>query len=384
MIPDGLSPFMTEQLVAARLAALEGLLEAGWMGEDEGDSARVLEWARMLRSLAVSEPLVVFALTLAGRSLAADGKSELADEAFTEAEVALRGSYVTEQRWLDWIAPSSLRDRVRLERVRHASGSPAEFAAWSAEAIERASSIDAERLLSRILQIRLGRGVVAASDLDGMAFVVRYEPARQPVCAAHRSTPPLFVTVALERLARGDVVGALGGLTDHQEWAREARDDATVRAAELALLQVVRRMRLVDPGIALATRVARSDDVELADAAVETLLMITNREVFEQAPVQDRIRTLFRGAAAPQPMSETPEGELDYEEWRRLTGARRVELPSIDVWASELSLEPERFTRLALRHTALTGSTEAVDVRCRGRTRSESDGGRSSRSRRAS
>ena len=118
-------------------------------------------------------------------------------------------------RWADWHAPASLLHRIRLEWLRlwpdlpeAGSGQTPEeqLAGWLRDlaAGKALDQIDGERLASAALARLLDLEPVPADLLDDLEKAYRYDPARQPVCLAHRPTPPLFLALARGRLALGD------------------------------------------------------------------------------------------------------------------------------------------------------------------------------------
>jgi hypothetical protein len=252
-----------EQLAASLCAAIEALVERADQTNDAHTWAleaatRIRDGADRLAARQVSPPLVGFALSLAARALAHDGRWSEAGDDLRRALAALEGQGGDEpvrQRWLGWRAPDGLLDRVRLEALRALPPEDRRMwpqDTWWREAAERTHLIDAERLVSAVLRVRLAAGPLPATDLEALAASERYLPDRQPVCNAHRAVPPLFATLALGWLALGDGVRALD-LLDHRldEAVASGRDRGTIDAAELARLEVVRRLRLIYRGPAL-------------------------------------------------------------------------------------------------------------------------------------
>jgi hypothetical protein len=204
-----------------------------------------------------------------------------------------------EDRWPDWLAPASLPDRVRLELLRLSRkpgglaflpGPPLQiwglplavseraeglrfdpkYLAWQSEALQRVQLIDAERLLSRLLSLRLEYGVVPAAELEACRAGALSEVPRRAECNAHRSVPPLFITLAHGWLAlgRGDQALAIldEGLARGQA---QGLDDASYLGANRARLQVYRRLRMGGEGENLTTQMEDAsgwDDVALAYA----------------------------------------------------------------------------------------------------------------------
>lgn len=150
----------------------------------------------------------------------------------------------TRQRWADWRAPASLRDRGRLELLRHTRVDRSEMLIWLEEACGRLDNPDSERLISRVLQLGLDVGVPDVSAIENLAI---YDPQRQPVCQAERETPPLFVNVAEALLAIGAGNRAASLLQKVLTQATEKSDNVSISAVERLMLRVTRRMRLPDP-----------------------------------------------------------------------------------------------------------------------------------------
>src|SRR5262249_49930931 len=150
-----------------------------------------------------------------------------------------------------WIAPASLTDRVRLERlrIRPDDVSDVMLLSWQRSAQDRLPLVDAERLMSLILEVRLARGLIPDDELGTLEQAGRTNQPRRLVCNAHRAVPPLFVPLALGWLALGDAKEALGLLNDRLERSSLlALADGEVEAAKRAKLRVFRRMRMVGEG----------------------------------------------------------------------------------------------------------------------------------------
>jgi hypothetical protein len=188
------------------------------------------------------------------------------DEAATMAAGMDEGE-PNRQRWLDWRAPASLRDRLRLERLRcipagQGAWPPREtILKWQSEAAGRLGNIDSERLVSLIIRRRLAEGLVPEEELRDILAREKYDPNRQPWRAAHGAAPPLLCTLALGWLALGDGARGLALATARIEEASGTRvDKATVRAAEAVKLHIIRRLRLPRKGTDVINRLARSTD----------------------------------------------------------------------------------------------------------------------------
>jgi hypothetical protein len=158
--------------------------------------------------------------------------------------------------WADWLPPTDLAARVRLEFARvmyPASAGPDEIKGWDAGP----DTIDSERLLSASLRCYQAQGPIEnarlqkLSQLDrhGWAELMRRTPAMagETACLSHQETPPLFITVAEMIAANGQVDSALEQLQSVIAQSSRFPLDV-VRHADRALLRILRRMRLRDEG----------------------------------------------------------------------------------------------------------------------------------------
>ncbi|HKG21741.1 MAG TPA: sulfite exporter TauE/SafE family protein, partial [Blastocatellia bacterium] len=283
-----------EQWAASLCAAIESLLEAE---ESKAAPSPALDpsafppWCERLRNCGVAGELIAFAGSLGARVFAlhrrwadanfmferAEQELPLEDKAGAQPDDPRPDNLLTRQRWADWRAPDSLALRVRLERLLLI---PPEVNPLSAEqlielqrkAMMRLRSIDAERLVSLTLNLRLAIKPLDAAELEAIDKADDYDIARQPVCRAHRSVPPLFATVALGYVAIGNVERGLGLVEKRREQATETRrDPGTVREAEVAKLQIIRRMRLHTHGTSTIRRMSESKN--LNDMALALPLM---------------------------------------------------------------------------------------------------------------
>ncbi len=267
-----------EQLAGSLCAAIDALLERAETNSDISlipDPEQLTNWALRLENNFISTEILAFALTLAGRALALHTRWEDATRLMEKALTALPTNTISpsHQRWADWRVPAFLRDWVWLQ-VLHTLPTwflPLDLdqlVAWQQEVVPRLDLIDAERLVSAILRLRLARGVVEHNIFDALARVESYKLERQPICYAHRATQPLFVTLADGWLALGNGEQAVKVLDDRLiEAEKTGRDKATVRAAQQAKLRVFRRMRMAKSEPVLIDQSARSsdpDDVTLA------------------------------------------------------------------------------------------------------------------------
>ena len=152
---------------------------------------------------------------------------------------------ITRQRWADWRAPACIRDRVRIELLRagRTSVSGEEMLQWSKEAVAKLDNPDSDRLLSRLLRLRLE---VEVPDVSGNPLNAVYDPERQPSCAVERETPPLFSSVAEAFLAAGKAAEASHLVRDVLKRATAAGDHEAIAAVKLLTLRIKRRMRSAD------------------------------------------------------------------------------------------------------------------------------------------
>jgi hypothetical protein len=277
--PPELGSLQQEQRLAAFLSAAEALLDRA---EKTGERPEVHPLnLRFLADRQKDESLRAFSLALSARSALLSGEPQAADESFAQAEEVASGSearwWCQPKPWVDWRAPDSLRDRLRLEwlRLLPQTADRDRLSRWLDEATApatRAAQIDSERLLSAILGRMLDVGVVQSRPLlEQLEKLARYEPKRHPFRAAHSETPPLIVTVARGWLALGDTRRATDGLESQSKMGTQAVDLTGAVAASLrGLVTVARRMRQQQQAKNLRDRVgnARLPDEEVWQAAV--------------------------------------------------------------------------------------------------------------------
>jgi hypothetical protein len=379
-----------EQLAASCCAAVEAMVEAAEAdGEPLLDAATVAGWSAGLERHGVSAPVRAFAEVLAARALALDpGRQQQAQSRLRAADRLVRDATgPVGQHWLDWVAPDSLRDRVRLEAVRLSrlfleTPNFDRLEAWGRQARSELNSVDSERLAAAVLQTRMAWGTVPIPELEEWEAAAVYEPRSRPICNAHHAAPPLFVAVARGWLALGQAGRAITILENRRAAASQTGSDPlTVRAAEDAQMEVVRRMRLVtstDP--VLLERLANSADP--AEAALALSVVALSGDPAEAAApalaraapsawwrcqtallpgAVDRLRKLGeRTWGEPGPAlddsSTAPEVEraLDREEWLRLVNHPRQAIQfSADRWADAHPGHTEMAVRLMLRAGAL-------------------------------
>jgi hypothetical protein len=264
---------LLEQRAASLCAGVEGFLEVA--ENDRGlapPSLPLIAAMEQLSNFGVSPSILAFALCLVGRALVLNRQWKRAVAAFELAEATVRGvDFPVLQCWADWRAPVSLRDRVRLEWLRcippeFFSAPESRVVEWQDEATDRLDLIDAERLVSRILDWRLSRGIV--SDLAPLKIRDCYNSGRQPLCNAHRATQPLFATLALASLALGNAQEALAVLNARSTQAELAGlDSESIHVAKLVKLRVITRMRFAKRAQRLAgsfTKSAKPEDAVVA------------------------------------------------------------------------------------------------------------------------
>jgi hypothetical protein len=157
-----------------------------------------------------------------------------------KALAELGSKLISSQRWADWRAPACLPNRMRLELLRTGRGNVTdrELKEWSEAA--RLDNVDSERLLSRVIQLTLERGVF---PLRGVPIAEIYDPNHRPDCPAHREVPPLFAMVAEALLVVGRAAEASQLATAVLEIAQPLQDTEAITAAKLILLLITRRMR---------------------------------------------------------------------------------------------------------------------------------------------
>ncbi|WP_203745608.1 AAA family ATPase [Actinoplanes cyaneus] len=169
----------------------------------------------------------------------------------TTDERAVRRTATHRSRWADWLAPPSGLLRLYLFQARqaHENGGPLlalPLPAWEAEAQAHRGWVDADRLLSQCLALRLGHGTVPAEHLERMlsyATARLRDPARLRL---HTSIRPLFVTVSHGLFMLGAPHRARLLLEQRLAAIRQARAAGwriEAGAARAALIDLARRMR---------------------------------------------------------------------------------------------------------------------------------------------
>jgi len=330
------------------------------------------------------------------------GDSERARTAGTLAAAEELAARVTgpEPSWPDWIPPGDLLARVRIERGLIAP--PDDLGVldeWESYAASHLDTIDGERLASLCLRIRLRHGVVNAAVAERWEAADRYVPDRTPACTAHDLVPPLFVSAAQAWLSAGQPEPALDLLDRRRAAALGTRqDDTTVRHADAATTDIVRRLRSTDQR-ALLSRLATeySDPVRraLRHRAWQALAILGDTPPVPPAPSHLETpgdwhawwQCEHAGASMSPPYAPPPDLNwppartsadvadirADLTE-RRLLPAAGVSAERLAAWESALggwlsqplppnpplrSAEPHRELRAAMRTAALAGEAFA-------------------------
>ncbi|WP_112238888.1 ATP-binding protein [Kribbella monticola] len=320
------------QLIASYCAALQVLADR----HDHSAVEPALLWCLSVSQLNISPVLKAYALCLASRwQLSVEPKDRVYLTGMaTSAASALETT--TEQAWLDLVLPASLRDRTRLElfillQRPDVTGQPTLFHTW---AVEATRTIEGDRLRSRLLEAQIARTPVDQEVLEQYENWDQYLGEQTPMCAAHHNTSPLFVTIAHGLLVNGRFEAGLRILETRLQ-AASTTDLVTARAAELGILNVVRRMRLPTHR-SLVNHHARSDDPELRAAALAVLALDRPpAAMLEVAPdiwryqsrfepgSWKRLRALGESAGWQQERDRPTAERLDRLEWRSLNGADR-------------------------------------------------------------
>jgi hypothetical protein len=298
---DEIRQYRRDQIVASFCATLEAVLERSdpeLVWDIKTTDVINIQLPERLLSIGAPHKLVVYANVLVGRALARKGRWREAFQLLDAAEdlaADVDSDALPLQRWEDWYAPASFKERIRLEvlctippKVRALSQDKLDT--WQQEALSELENIDGERLASCLLLLSLARAPVPESSLAALRQAERYNPERQPLSVVHRTVPPLFASLALGWLALGNADEALSYLAERTNAAVASRKDpGTVKAAETAELKVIRRMRIHGRGTDLINRLARSDDAY--DILCSRELFAVNSSINPDAlqPLQDNM-----------------------------------------------------------------------------------------------
>ncbi len=390
----------TRQRIASLLAAVEALVERAEMtGQASSLPAMEIEnWARRVESYGAPRALWYSAYILAARAHALErapaNAAELLDTVAKQRDVSPPDGA---QTWMDWRAPESLLNRLRLEDARlRALVAPKTVnvqALSEAEhdALRDLAPTDCERFVSASLGLRLARSIVPAAELEQIQNQDSYRK-RPHACQAHRVTPLLCASVALAWLGLSDAKRALTLLDERLDAANKSgKDPVTVRAVEQAKLVVLRRMRLTIDST-LVDRFARSEDPEDVALAYPVMALTQSpdsdtflpgreyRSIREDVREAIRAHVYFRSTPGQQfqrlqranafvglsneQLNELTQVEqpfvyhslaLDSIEYERVTGSAPFPRTLVDPekWLAAHPLEIEPATRLALRQAAL-------------------------------
>ncbi|MGY8662418.1 ATP-binding protein [Bradyrhizobium sp. UFLA05-109] len=229
------------------------------------------------------------AAMLAGR----DRRMDLFHEALDEA----LDPWKRPVPWADWRAPSSLRDRIRLEVLRCLPISEvlrrysSEMAQWLAEAgtLEQLRSIDSERLVSIIIGIQSTGRPLDWGEIVDLANTDEYRQDRRATAFAHCETRPLFVALARAITSIGDAESAFEILEAHLADASETGNDGpTVRLAQREIARTIRRMRLYGRSSDLLHRLVISSDPDDVSAAWQVFVTAGgSRELRPAEPIPE-------------------------------------------------------------------------------------------------
>ena len=230
------------QLVAGLAARLDARVER---------DVPLFEIATFVRDPSLDPGLRAFMASLAARSPSILQDTE--DEARQLIEKL--SDRHTSRGYADWRVPASIKHRAWLLLLRFGTrpGDTDEFEACARSALHALVSVDAERLLARVLLLQLRAGVPRVPDLDIDRI---YDPGRRPVCKAHREAPLLFVSIARVLLASGDAEAAGRLLRTVLAKATAAADQDALDAVRRMTLRLKRVMREPDALSATADLIA--------------------------------------------------------------------------------------------------------------------------------
>lgn len=235
-------------LLGAIVAAVHGCVTRGQDLDGEG----VTEMLRAVASAAGPSPASA-AVTLASavRELWASslfGAASTADRAIGAASATPPGPA---RDWADWVPPRRLADQCRLVRViiacRGGWLSDVEWRRWRDDALRHLDDPDAERLAAATIRFELGDHPISTTELERVALLDRYVPARGPLPWTHRQIGPLVVELAEAWRVNGDPYRGFVLLNERCDAAVRAGDDPdTIEACLLAMLRLCRRERSTD------------------------------------------------------------------------------------------------------------------------------------------
>jgi hypothetical protein len=344
-----------EQRCASVVAVLEALVDRRAIVAPEFVAA-VAEWRRR-HEAAVSPGLRAAAAILEARlAIEQDQHGEAVALASAAVAHASKLGAPTVQRWSDWVAPESIIDRSRLEallieQLTIGADDP-RLATWLAGAQERIVLGDAERLASVIVTIWLAHGVVPAETVEQLRAADAVHD-RWRHYALHRRTEPLFVVLARALTADGKPDAAIELLKqrDRAATARRGISEAHAdlgRDAQLAIVEIVRRMRLEDREGPLLERLARDDAPETRAAAIRAAALVRApaRSPGGVSPQDQHARWQALVVRRGRPVSD-PEV---------LTAVARSAGPPQDLESAERFLDHREYTLVVRAHPHLSSS----------------------------
>jgi hypothetical protein len=273
-------------LVPALLRLAEAVLDVAEACGDMTMSAHVETIAKHLNLDHTGDPtLDSFACMLLGRAHALAGRIRLARPLLSRAtQMALRiaeQSVPAPQRYADWLVPASPRHRLLLEQLRHELAAALEPAKLldrcQRAALSPPHSVDEERLLSLVVRARLAQRPLDNQLLEQIRELEESLAPPHATAPAHRAVSPLFVSLSEALLAGGRAGEALHLLTEREAAAVGARDEETVRMSALAILRVLRRLRL-DERLGQARELAVADHPDIRAEGLATTALIAGDE----------------------------------------------------------------------------------------------------------
>jgi hypothetical protein len=254
-----------EQLAGALLAAVESAVE-----HPQGQpSTAAISFAERLtkvsKSSKVAPELLTAAYTQAAK-LAQQGSlgSTEGESCLSLHKLALQvpaSNQPTKQRWLHWNAPDDVGARAQLEFIRSAYPAllgPEEVLSQVGRNTREPKNIDADRLSSAIISLRLMLTIIPARELEQLVKSVSLAPDDRPRCLAHELTPPLFATLAEAFASAGAIETALALVEERLKSAEAGQAFGTELAANRVKLRIARRMRLFDEGRSAASTLSSS------------------------------------------------------------------------------------------------------------------------------
>ncbi len=236
----------SDSLASALLAAVEHLVDSG---EEEGAAIPAKATGEAIGGLVkrfkgLLPGMRLHLLSLEGRLAVLSGDLDEATRRFTEVESLIRDVEEAAPSFADWEGPSSLAARATLELLRYrlAGGRADErFLVRCAEiAYEAPPGADSAQLLWLVFQARLAQGPPRGVDVKRAAELEARLKSYQPRAPAHRTAPPLFVSVALSWMACGQLRKGMELLDERERKAVAAgTEERATGAAALARMRIL-------------------------------------------------------------------------------------------------------------------------------------------------